>query len=192
MLGNGGSPAGRLELARGLLEEVGDLSGLIGIRPEALRHRGLSEAKTASVLAALELARRLARSRIPEREPLGSPAEAASYLVLRYAVPNQEVFGALFLDSRSRLICEGEIFRGTLARLTAEPGQVVRSALLCGAAGIVAFHTHPSGDPTPSQGDLDFTRRLAQACDALNLVLHDHLILGSARQWISLRVLGVW
>jgi len=152
--------------------------------------RGLI-AHSASVLAALELARRLARSRIPEREPLGSPAEAASYLVLRYAVPNQEVFGALFLDSRSRLICEGEIFRGTLARLTVEPGQVVRSALLCGAAG-VAFHTHPSGDPTPSQGDLDFTRRLAQACDALNLVLHDHLILGSARQWISLRVLGVW
>ena len=68
----------------------------------------------------------------------------------------------------------------------------MRSALLCGASGIVAFHTHPSGDPTPSQGDLDFTRRLAQACDALNLVLHDHLILGSARQWISLRVLGVW
>jgi len=68
----------------------------------------------------------------------------------------------------------------------------VRSALLCGAAGIVAFHTHPSGDPTPSREDLDFTRRLAQACDALNLVLHDHLILGSARQWISLRVLGVW
>ena len=63
VLGNGGSAGGRLELARGLLEDIGDLSGLIGIRPEALRHRGLSEAKTASVLAALELARRLARSR---------------------------------------------------------------------------------------------------------------------------------
>jgi len=145
VLGPSGSHAGRLELARGLLEDVGDLSGLVGIRPEALRHRGLSEAKTASVLAALELARRLARSRVPERKPLDAPAAAASYLTLRYAVPNQEVFGALFLDSRSRLIGEGEIFRGALSRLTVEPAQILRSALLIGAAGIVAFHTHPSG-----------------------------------------------
>ena len=192
VLGNGGPHTCPLELARGILEEVGDLSGLIGIPPEALRHRGLSEAKTASVLAALELARRLARSQVSDRKPLANPGAAASYLVLRYAQPNQEVFGALYLDARNRLIAEGEIFRGTIARTAVEPCQILRSAILSGAAGLVAFHTHPSGDPTPSLEDLEFTRQLSKACEVLNLMLHDHLILGSAQRWVSLKARGAW
>jgi DNA repair protein RadC len=187
VLGNGGRQVCPLQLARGILAEVGDLSGLIGISPQALGHRGLSEAKTGSVLAALELARRLARSQVPDREPLSTPGAAARYLVLRYALPNQEVFGALYLDARNRLIAEGEIFRGTVARTAVDPSLVLRSAILSGAAGIVAFHTHPSGDPTPSLEDLDFTRQLSKACKALHLTLHDHLILGSAKRWVSLK-----
>lgn len=192
VLGNGGPHVCPLALARGILAEVGDLPGLIGISPEALRHRGLSEAKTGSVLAALELARRLARSQVPDRKPLATPAATARYLVLRYALPTQEVFGALYLDARNRLIGEEEIFRGTVARTAVEPCQVLRSAILSGATGIVAFHTHPSGDPSPSLEDLDFTRQLSKACTALNLVLHDHLILGSAQRWVSLKKRRVW
>jgi DNA repair protein RadC len=192
VLGNGDRHVCPLELARGILAEVGDLPGLIGISPEALRHRGLSEVKSGSVLAALELARRLARSQVPDRKPLATPGAAARYLVLRYALPTQEVFGALYLDARNRLIGEEEIFRGTIARTAVEPCQVLRSAILSGAAGIVAFHTHPSGDPSPSMEDLDFTKQLSKACAALNLVLHDHLILGSARRWVSLKRRVTW
>ena len=192
VLGNGGRHVCPLELARGLVAEVGDLSGLVGVSPDALRHRGLSAARTGAVLAALELARRLARSEVPDRKPLANPAAAATYLILRYALPNQEVLGALFLDVRNRLIGEGEIFRGTIARTAAEPSSILRPALLSGAVGIVAFHTHPSGDPTPSLEDLEFTRQLSKACEALNLMLHDHLILGSTQRWVSLRSWGAW
>ena len=106
ILGNGCREVCSLDLARQILEEVRGLVGLVGIQAETLQRRGIGEAKAASVLASLELARRLARADIPERELLDRPAEIARYLVLRYAVRDQEVMGALFLDARHRLIAE--------------------------------------------------------------------------------------
>ena len=108
ILGNGCREVCSLDLARQILEEVRGLVGLVGIQAETLQRRGIGEAKAASVLASLELARRLARAEIPDRELLDRPAEIARYLVLRYAVRDQEVMGALYLDARHRLIAETE------------------------------------------------------------------------------------
>ena len=100
----------------------------MGIRADALQRRGLGEAKAASVLASLELARRLARAEIPERELLSRPSEVVRYLALRYAFRDQEVMGALFLDTRHRLVSEGEVFRGALDRASVEPRQLIAQA----------------------------------------------------------------
>ena len=61
-----------------------------------------------------------------------------------------------------------------------------------GVAGMLLFHTHPSGDPSPSAEDLAFTRRLADAGDLLGVKLHDHVILGGGHRWVSLRRRGGW
>jgi DNA repair protein RadC len=98
--------------------------------------------------------------------------------------------GALFLDIRSRLLGEREIYRGTLDRTAVEPREILRESLLRGAAGVIVFHTHPSGDPSPSQEDFAFTRRLRDAGDVLGVRLVDHLVLGSQERWVSLRELG--
>jgi DNA repair protein RadC len=116
----------------------------------------------------------------------------ARYLCLRYGRSDQEIMGALFLDSRHRLISESELFRGTLARASVEPRPVLKEGLLRGAAALLLFHTHPSGDPTPSAEDLAFTRRMAEAGEVIGIRLLDHLILGSASRWISLRQRGAW
>jgi len=69
----------------------------------------------------------------------------------------------LFLNVRHRIVGDAEMFCGTLHRAEVEPREILKECLLRGAAGVVIFHTHPSGDPTPSDADLQFTRRMAVA-----------------------------
>ena len=190
VLGSGCRDVCPLGLARELLEERGGLLGLVGVTQEVLRRRGLGEAKAAAVMAALELARRLAEEEVPDRDPLERSGAVARYLVLRYAVQGQEVMGALFVDVRQRLIGETELYRGTLSRASVEPREVFLQALVCGAASVVLWHTHPSGDPTPSLEDLRMTRRMAEAGEALGVGLLDHLIVGHGGRWLSLRAEG--
>ena len=187
VLGPGCRGVCTLELAREILEETSGLPGLVGISAEALQRRGLGQAKAASVLASLELARRLARAEVPERQLMDRPAEVVRYLVLRYGLRDQEVMGALFLDARHRLVGEEEVFRGALSRAAVEPRQLIARAMGRAAAGLLIFHTHPSGDPSPSPEDVRFTRRMDEACEVVGLQLLDHLILGSSRRWVSLR-----
>lgn len=181
-----------IDLGRELLAQHGGTAGLLGLCSRALRREGLGPAKAATLLAAVELARRLARARLPERRPLTDPAAVASYLGLRYLVRDQEVMGALFLDTRNRLLSESEVFRGTLNRAAVEPRALLKQALLRDAAGLVLFHTHPSGDPAPSAEDLGFTRRMAEAGEVVGVRMVDHLILGSGGRWVSLRRRGGW
>lgn len=179
-----------LELARQLLGDCGGLAGLVGVGPPAVRRRGVGPAKTASILAVVELARRLTRTDVPRRDPMSHPAAVAEYLRLRYSRKDQEVMGALYLDSRNLLVAECEIFRGTLNRAAVEPRAILKHALLRDAAGLVLFHTHPSGDPTPSAEDVAFTRRMAEAGELVGVRMVDHLVVGGCGRWVSLRRMG--
>jgi DNA repair protein RadC len=180
-----------LQMAAELLQETGGLTGLVSLTPQLLRRRGLGPAKAATLLAALEIAGRVAREQLDDRELLTRPDETARYLALRYWARDQEVMGALFLDRRNLLLGEKEIFRGTLDRAVVEPREILKEALVRGAAAVIVFHTHPSGDPTPSQEDLHFTDRLKAAGQIVGIRLADHLILGSSGRWVSLHQRGM-
>jgi DNA repair protein RadC len=134
----------------------------------------------------------MARAELPPRRVLSRPAQVASYLHLRFARAGQEVMGALFLDLHHRLIDVREFFRGTIRRAAVEPRTVLREALALEAAGVVLFHTHPSGEPAPSREDLLFTRRFAQAAQALGVDCIDHMIVAHGGRWASLRERGGW
>ena len=174
-------------LARELLAELGGLAGLPGASGATLRRGGLRDTQASALLASCEIAIRLARQQIPRRRPLGRTADVARYLVLRYQQRDQEVMGALFLDIRHRLLGDQEIFRGTLCRAEVEPRQILKECLLRGAAAVVLFHTHPSGDPTPSDADLLFTKRMAYAATLVGVELVDHLVLGGIGCWVSIK-----
>ena len=181
-----------LRLARDLLSQSGGLLGLAMASPSALLSQRLGPAQTSALLAAVEIGRRLARAKIPERLPLDHPSKVASYLSLRYCTRDQEVMGSLFLDTRNRLMGECELYRGTLNRAAVEPRAILKEALLRDAAGFVLFHTHPSGDPSPSLEDLAFTRRVSESGELLGIYLVDHLIVAAADLWVSLRQRGGW
>ncbi len=181
-----------LDLAREVLRGSGGLGGLLGSSSQELRRMGVGPAKAASLLATVELARRMARAELPERDLLTHPEAVATFLALRYGLQGQEVMGALFLDTRNRLIQDNEIFRGTLNRAAVEPRAILKQGLLRNAAGFVLFHTHPSGDPSPSAEDLAFTRRMANAGEVVGLRLVDHLIVAGGGRWVSLKKRGGW
>lgn len=180
-----------IQMAMDLLRESGGLAGLLTATPHSLRRDGLGPAKAATLLAAVELGRRLAREQL-DHEPLSRPVDVARYLALRYQTCDQEVMGALFLDARSRLLGEREMFRGTISRISVEPREILRECLQRGAAAIYLFHTHPSGDPSPSAEDLLFTRRMAEAAEVVGVRLIDHVVLGHRGHWVSLKEKSAW
>ena len=188
----GGARLDALEVAQKLICDLEGLGGLLSARERDLALPGVGPARRAALLAAVELSRRLARTRMPRRDLLDRPDAVASYLSLRYSQSDQEVMGALYLDVRNRLIAEGDIYRGTLSRAAVEPRTIIKTGLLCSASGFILFHTHPSGDPSPSAEDLTFTRRMAEAGELVGVRLLDHIILGSAGRWVSLGRRGAW
>ncbi len=181
-----------LDLAGQILEDYGGLSGLLGMNPKSLLRYHLRAAKVCSVMAAIEIGGRLARRELPGRRLLSKPLEVVRYLGLRYCQNDQEIMGALMLDTRHGLKAEREIFRGTLNRAAVEPRQILKECLLESAAACILFHTHPSGDPSPSAEDLLFTRRMVEAGEIVGVEIVDHLIVGAAGRWTSMRQRMAW
>ena len=93
-----------------------------------------------------------------------------------------EQFRVLYLDRKNILIADEEQAKGTVDHVPVYPREVAKRALELNASAIILVHNHPSGDPSPSRSDIDMTRQVAAACDALGLTLHDHLIIGKSRE----------
>ena len=186
LIGQGESGLSR---AQELVSACGGVAGLLHCDLSITRAQELDDVQSAAVLAAVEISRRLVAP--IKTEALEDPAIAARYLYLRHARVNQEVFGALFLDFYHRLKGEAVFFRGIHCRVFVEPQPILREAIRCNAHAVLLFHTHPSGDPSPSREDWAFTHRMRDACDLIGLDLVDHLVLGGDR-WISLRRMNPW
>ncbi|MCP3959729.1 MAG: DNA repair protein RadC [bacterium] len=165
---------------------VGGLPGLLTTDRRTLHRHGAGDGRAAILLASVELLRRLTRHRVSVGDLLDRPGAVADYVSMNYAADDQEILGALYLDIRNRLIAERGIFRGTLTRAAVEPRPILREALQQHAASIILFHCHPSGDPTPSDEDRFFTRRVAEAGDLLGVRLLDHVVVGSGGRLVSL------
>jgi DNA repair protein RadC len=182
--GTRGRPAHTL--ARELLASQG-LKGLARTLPTELeRHEGVGPAKAATLLAALEIGRRLAERRLENGDPIRGPEDVFLHFHERLRDMPHEQFHLLLLDGRHRVLREVMASRGTLTASLVHPREVFRPAVREGAAAIVVVHNHPSGDPGPSVEDREVTRRLVQAGALLGVPLLDHVVVAE-RGWVSLR-----
>ncbi len=114
------------------------------------------------------------------------PFEIAEFLWPIVGGYAQEIMGAVFLDVKNRAIGYTIAYIGTLSHIKVETRGLLVPALLANASSVVVFHTHPSGDPTPSAEDRAFTKAVAAAAEFLGIHLIDHIILGEAGQWVSM------
>lgn len=184
VIGTGAGGTGALEVANALLEASGGLHGLVRANlDEMARVVGIGSARAAQVTAALELGRRSLRRAPVARLPIRTPRDAAQVLMPVYGARPTELFGLLLLDAKHRLIRTTIVAAGTLNRTIVEPRDVFREALIGSAAAVVVFHTHPSGDPAPSDDDHRLTGRLVAAGALMGVHVVDHIVLGDVSYW---------
>jgi len=177
LLGTGIRGLSATDLARGLLEQLGGLCGVLGNGASELAQApGVGPARAARLVAALELGRRYLAAPGGPRPALGAPLDAARYLSARLLDLPHEVFCCLFLDTRHRLIRYEELFRGTIDGATVYPREVVKRALQCNASAVILGHNHPSGVAEPSEADRSITVKLAKALALVEIRLLDHLV----------------
>ncbi len=192
LLRTGGRGADALRVAADLLDRCGGLMGLGRASGRELAEiRGVGPAKSASLLASLELGRRIAGRRLTAGAPIRSPADVFRHFHPSLRDVRQERFVALLLDGRHRLLRHEVVSQGTLTASLVHPREVFRSALRESAAAMILVHNHPSGDPTPSQEDRDVTARLGRAGEILGIRVLDHIVVAE-RGYCSLREEGVF
>jgi DNA repair protein RadC len=173
--------------AHRLLADRGGLAGIARLDSRELQVRpGLGPAKTASLLAAIELGKRLAKAELETAERLDQPQIAGEFLVRRLHTESREIFGFVSLDARHRYLALHELTLGTRNQAPVDAAELFRLAVLDRAVGLLLFHNHPSGDLDPSRDDLDLTRRLVKGGQVVGVSVLDHLIVAGAR-WVSLR-----
>jgi len=191
-LGSGLRGRDAVTTARELLSTQGGLRALLERPPKELRKlRGLGPARVCALVAALELGQRLLQAELERGAALSDPQSAGRYFAQRLRGLPHEVFAALFLDTRHRVIAYDELFQGTLDGAEVHPREVVRRALGHNAAAVIVAHNHPSGNPEPSAADRAVTARLKQALALVELRLLDHFVIGdgppvslAARGWV--------
>ena len=132
-------------------------------------------------------------SQLSAREDLdfSRPDTIAAYYMEDMRYYRQEHLKLLMLNTRSRLIGESEISRGTVNMSVISPRELFTEALQKNAVYIILLHNHPSGDPTPSPDDLQITARIYQAGELLGIHLLDHIVIGDQR-YCSFREEGLW
>ncbi|MGD8996940.1 MAG: DNA repair protein RadC [Anaerolineae bacterium] len=188
-VGVGGESA--LAMARRLLATYDGLPGLARANFAELRaERGLGNAKTAQLKAALELGRRMLLATPEDRLVVRSPSDVAQLLMAEMAHLEQERFRVLYLDTRNRLLGSETVYIGSLNASHIRVAEVFRDAIKRNCAAIIVAHNHPSGDPSPSPEDVEVTRQLVAAGNLLSIELLDHLIIGQQR-FVSLRERGL-
>ncbi len=113
-----------------------------------------------------------------------------SYLFADMAYLPSERLRILFLNARNRLLKDETFAQGCINEVPIYPREIIRRSLDLGATALILAHNHPSGDPNPSQGDIDATRRMAAAASGVGILVHDHVVIGRSG-WVSFRSLGL-
>lgn len=160
-----------------------DFRGLRGLDrahvQELLKVPGLGPAKVAQIKAAFELGKRVCAGKLTAPAFESSKA-VADHFRPRFTGKRQEVVIAVFLNGQNQRLGEKDITEGTPTQATVYVRRVIEEALHLSAAAVVLVHNHPSGNPEPSAGDDETTRHLLKACNLVQLVLLDHVIVGES------------
>ena len=189
--GDSSSKSSAVDLARGLLSRFGSLRLLAKASiNELCEQAGIGLAKAAEIQALFQIARRFGDKRLQPGQPYSSAQEVFLHFHERLCDYRKEVFLALLLDAKNRLIKEVQISEGSLSASIVHPREVFAPVLRESAAGVLFVHNHPSGDPTPSQEDIEITKRLKKVGDIMGVRVLDHIIIGNG-EYVSLADRGL-
>lgn len=159
----------RFKTFQGVLEaDHKDLCGVHGVGP--VNSMGISLIK--------QVSDRYLKARVIEKDVVANASDLIDYLKQAIGHRTREVFLAVFLDAKNRVLTSKILFQGTLTTSSVYPREVIISALQHNAAAVIFAHNHPSGDVEPSQSDIRITKKLCFALKYVGIVVHEHMIVG--------------
>ena len=166
-------------LAKQLLAKFGSFAEVVSAAPARLAEvGGLGDAAITELKIVQAAAQRLARGEVKRRPALSSWSSVLDYCRAAMAFADKEQFRVLFLDKRNQLIADEVQQTGTVDHTPVYPREVVKRALELSATAVILVHNHPSGDPTPSQADIQMTQSIVDVAKPLGIAVHDHIIVG--------------
>ncbi|SFV86115.1 DNA repair protein RadC [hydrothermal vent metagenome] len=174
-------------LAHDLITQFGSLGKLLTATEEDFcKGKGLGRAKYVGLQGVLEMARRHFTSEAEKGEEFTEPKQIARYLHLHIGNLSRETFVVMLLNQKHHLIKLERLFIGTLNQASVHPREVLTVALENKAAAVVLAHNHPSGDPTPSQADINITHKIKKALALIDVRVLDHIVIGDGGRFESL------
>lgn len=178
-------------LAKKLLAEFGGLAGVMGASLADLQAvKGLGENAAVFVKAIHALTQRVLVADVQQKPVLSSWQKLIDYCHVAMAHEKREHFRVLFLNRKNELMADEVQQIGTVDHAPVYPREIVRRALEIGATALILVHNHPSGDPTPSDSDITMTEEIIRAARALDILVHDHLIISRSGH-ASLKAMGL-
>ncbi len=166
-------------IAKALLARFGSFAEVLAARPERLAEiAGIGEGAVTDIKIVEAAGRRLALSVIEGRQCLSSSSAVLAYCRATMAYIDHEEFRILFLDKKNQLLADEVQGVGTVDHAPVYPREVMRRALELSATALILVHNHPSGDPSPSTADIAMTMQIATLGKALDVIIHDHLVIG--------------
>ena len=174
-----------IDIASEMTADGGLYKRLAGITRlnELTNIKGLGQAKAATVLAALEIGRRIASAKPIEKIHLSCPQDVADFLMPRLRYAAKEQFVVILLNNKNKVIETEVVSEGSLSSSIVHPREVFAPAILHHAAAIMVAHNHPSGDPKPSIEDEEVTRQLLRSGKVLGIPMIDHVIIGDGNYY---------
>ncbi len=182
-----------IRVAERLLKKYEDLgvSGLASIGPHELtKMQGIGPVKAVTLVAAIELGKRLSTMPTSGKPIIRAPQDAADLLMARLRYESREHFILVLLSTKNHVLATPTISIGSLNASIVHPREVFREAINHSAAAVILVHNHPSGDPTPSTEDISLTRKLIDVGRILEIHVLDHLIIGD-NKYVSLKEKGI-
>lgn len=185
LLRTGTAEKSAIDIASEMTADGGLYKRLAGITRlnELTNIKGLGQAKAATVLAALEIGRRIASAKPIEKIHLSCPQDVADFLMPRLRYAAKEQFVVILLNNKNKVIGTEVVSEGSLSSSIVHPREVFAPAILHHAAAIMVAHNHPSGDPKPSTEDEEVTRLLLRSGKVLGIPMIDHVIIGDGNYY---------
>ena len=185
LLRTGTAEKSAIDIASEMTADGGLYKRLAGITRlnELTNIKGLGQAKAATVLAALEIGRRIASAKPIEKIHLSCPQDVADFLMPRLRYAAKEQFVVILLNSKNKVIGTEVVSEGSLSSSIVHPREVYAPAILHHAAAIMVAHNHPSGDPKPSFEDEEVTRMLSRSGKVLGIPMIDHVVIGDGNYY---------
>ncbi len=166
-------------LAKDLLERFGSFAGVITADADRLTAvRGMGDSSATALKVVQAAAVRLLQQQVLGRDVIDSWDRLVDYCTAAMAHEPVEQLRLLFLDRKNVLIADEVQQQGTVDHTPLYTREVVKRALELSASALIVVHNHPSGDATPSQGDIRMTKELREALEKIGIALHDHLVIG--------------